>query len=371
MVYCDQMKRILAVLAVLFSGWAVWSQQIDLPLLGRASLNIFSAMTFHQDDSSLLTDGISETRNRLVRIDLERGLVKEYFEIHRFLGSVNDRILVSTVDREHVLKLLFVDPSSAETSKGPNWRVPIDWALLPGPEGTLYSARLDSRGAYTPYRFDPRDQKPVWLNIEGVPTSMTSDTLHLLIHSPDSGEIFIWSTEKQAVRARLRSSDQAGQVRFLTNSVLLLPPQYSGQDRWKLYDVEGTEVGELRFRIAGVDPLFFWFTADLRRAVACVRGRVNPETAVVNTEELRQWLVREGHLFTPRRGVLNASRVRVRAYPTLEAEVRGHLEAGDPVEVLERSGRRERIGEMNDFWYRIRREDGLTGWSYGHFIDLQ
>jgi hypothetical protein len=69
--------------------------------------------------------------------------------------------------------------------------------------------------------------------------------------------------------------------------------------------------------------------------------------------------------------VLNDSRVRVRAYPTLGAEILGHLERGDRVEVLERSGMRENIGEMDEYWYRIRKEDGLTGWSYGYFIDLQ
>jgi len=365
------MKRIWIASIVLLGAVVLWSQQIELPLLGRAPLNIFSAMTFYQDGHSVLTDGISETRNRLVRIDLERGQVSEYFEIHRFLGAVEDRILVSTVDRQHVMKLRFIDPSTLAGSSGPDWNVPIDWALLQGPEGTLYSARLDDRGIYTPYRFKPPDRSRYWLDIDGVPTSLTRDTLHLLIHNPDSGEIFIWSTEKQAVRARLRSSDPTGQVRFLTNSVLLLPPQYAGQERWRLYNVEGAEVAEIAFRIPGADPLFFWFTPDLRRAVVCIRGRVNPETAVVNTESFRRWLEREGHLFTPRRGVLNDSRVRVRAYPTLAAEVLGHLERGDRVEVLERSGLRQSIGEMNDFWYRVRREDGLEGWAYGHFIDLQ
>ncbi len=364
------MKRLCIVVLTLV-GAVLWSQQIDLPLLGRASLNIFSAMTFYQEESSVLTDGISQTRNRLVRIDLENGRVSEYFEIHRFLGAVEDRLLVSTVDRQHNLELRFVDPSSLAGSSGPGWKVPIDWALLQGPEGMLYSARLDNRGTYTPYSFNPRDQKQIWLGIEGVPTSLTRDTLHLLIHNPDSGEIFIWSTEKQAVRARLRSSDPTGQVRFLTNGILLLPPQYAGQDRWRLYNVGGSAVGEVSFRISGADPLFFWFTPDLRRAVVCIRGRVNPETAVVNTESFRRWLEREGHLFIPSRGVLNDDRVRVRAYPTLGAEVLGHLERGDRVEVLERSGLRESIGEMNDFWYRIRREDGLAGWSYGYFIDLQ
>jgi len=365
------MKRLCIAAVVLFITVVLWSQQIDLPLLGRAPLNIFSAMTFYQDEASVLTDGISQTRNRLVRVDLDTGRVTEYFEIHRFLGAVEDRILVSTVDRQHIMKLRFVDPSSLVSTSGPAWKVPIDWALLQGPEGTLYSARLDSRGIYTPYRFKAQDQRQHWLDIEGVPTSLTHDTLHLLIHNPDSGEIFIWSTEKQAVRARLRSSDPTGQVRFLTNSVLLLPPQYAGQERWRLYDLQGGEVGEIAFRIPGADPLFFWFTPDLRRAVVCIRGKVNPETAVVNTESFRKWLVREGHLFIPTRGVLNDSRVRVRVFPTLDAEILGHLERGDRVEVLERSGLRESIGDMNDFWYRIRREDGLAGWSYGAFIDLQ
>jgi hypothetical protein len=363
------MKRLWIV--VLFSATVIWSQQIDLPLLGRSPLNIFSAMTFYQDGHSVLTDGISNTRNRLVRIDLENGQVREYFEIHRFLGAVGERILVSTVDREHILRLRYIDPVRLVTTDAPGWKVPIDWALLQGPGDTLYSAQLDSRGTYTPYRFDPQQQGQVWLDIEGVPTSITGDTLHLLIHNPDSGEIFIWSTDKQAVRARLRSSDPTGQVRFLTNGVLLLPPQYAGQESWRLYNLEGAELGEITFRIPGADPLFFWFTPDVRRAVVCIRGEVNPETAVVNTEVFRRWLVREGHLFAPTRGVLNDSRVRMRAYPTLGAEILGHLERGDRVEVLERSGLRESIGSMSDYWYRIRTEDGLAGWSYGHFIDLQ
>jgi hypothetical protein len=328
-------------------------------------------MTFYQDEDSVLTDGISHMRNRLVRIDLDRGRVSEYFEIHRFLGAVGERILVSTVDREHNLSLRFVDPSSLSSTAGPDWQVSLDWAILQGPDGTLYSARMDNRGIYTPYRFDPRNRRQHWLAIEGVPTSLSDDTLHLLIHNPDSGEIFIWSTEQQAVRARLRSSDPTGQIRFLTNSVLLLPPQYAGQERWRLYDVEGSEVAEIVFRIPGVDPLFFWFTPDLRRAVVCIRGEVNPEAAVVNTENFRRWLEREGHLFKPTGGVLNDGRVRVRAFPALGAEILGHLQRGERVQVLERSGLRESIGEMNDFWYRIRREDGLSGWSYGHFIDLQ
>jgi hypothetical protein len=364
------MNRFWIVLVFVFTGMFARAEEIDLPLLGRENLNIFSAMTFHENEGSVFTGGISETRNKLVRIDLDRGGVTEYFEIHRFLGRVDGRILVSTVDRDHILKLLYVDVSTLEKTKGPDWTIPLDWALLPGRDGSMYSARLDSRGVYTPFRFDPNKQIQTWLEIEGVPTSLTPDTLHLLIQNPDTGAVYIWNTEDRSIRGRLRSNDPAGQVRFLTNSVLLVPPQYSGQDRWRVYDLEGDQVGEVRFRISAGDPLFFWFTADLKRAVVCVRGRLNPETAVVNTEALRLWLQREGHLFTPTRGVLNDSRVRVRAYPTLEAQIVGHLDRGDRVEVLERSGQRVSIGSMNDFWYLVQREDGLSGWSYGYFIDL-
>ncbi|GAJ06101.1 unnamed protein product, partial [marine sediment metagenome] len=92
------MNRFWIVLVFMFTGLAVRAEEIDLPLLGRANLNIFSAMTFYEEEGSVLTGGISETRNRLVRIDLERGGVSEYFEIHRFLGRVDGRIVVSTVD---------------------------------------------------------------------------------------------------------------------------------------------------------------------------------------------------------------------------------------------------------------------------------
>jgi hypothetical protein len=86
---------------------------------------------------------------------------------------------------------------------------------------------------------------------------------------------------------------------------------------------------------------------------------------------LRTLLDRRGLIFRPRGGILNASRVRVRALPNLDANNRGYLEEGQTVRVLDRSGARMHIGEMNAYWYFVETDDGLRGWSYGHFIDLQ
>jgi hypothetical protein len=69
-------------------------------------------------------------------------------------------------------------------------------------------------------------------------------------------------------------------------------------------------------------------------------------------------------------GRSSGSRVRVRDRPDLDSSTIGHLDRGELVTVLERTDRRMRIDSMNDYWYRIRTDGGLDGWSYGHYIEL-
>jgi len=76
-------------------------------------------------------------------------------------------------------------------------------------------------------------------------------------------------------------------------------------------------------------------------------------------------------LFTPTTGRCNDTRVRMREYPLLEAEHLAFLNNGDELEILDRSGIEVEIGDMKDYWYKVRRiSDGLEGWSYGAFIDV-
>ncbi len=64
--------------------------------------------------------------------------------------------------------------------------------------------------------------------------------------------------------------------------------------------------------------------------------------------------------------------MRVRAVANLQGETLGYLEKGDRVEVLARSTEKMVVGEMNDYWYRVRRvSDDLTGWSYGYYLQLE
>ncbi|MBN2661233.1 MAG: SH3 domain-containing protein, partial [Tannerellaceae bacterium] len=70
-------------------------------------------------------------------------------------------------------------------------------------------------------------------------------------------------------------------------------------------------------------------------------------------------------------GLLNDSRVRFRTEPNLTSETLGFLNKGDRVLVLEQSADKMQIGDMNDYWYRIRTPEGTEGWTYGYFIDVR
>jgi Bacterial SH3 domain len=62
-----------------------------------------------------------------------------------------------------------------------------------------------------------------------------------------------------------------------------------------------------------------------------------------------------------------ASGVRVRAMPNTTAEEVTKLGIGTLVQELEQSANKERIGGVEDFWYRISAPGGKDGWVFGSF----
>jgi hypothetical protein len=69
--------------------------------------------------------------------------------------------------------------------------------------------------------------------------------------------------------------------------------------------------------------------------------------------------------------VLNESSVRMRDKPTTQdSRTIGSLDAGDQVVVLGKSPAEQVIGSMTAYWYRIRTEEGVVGFSYGFFSDI-
>lgn len=93
------------------------------------------------------------------------------------------------------------------------------------------------------------------------------------------------------------------------------------------------------------------------------------KTVLLDASAFRDYFDKKGLLFHPTKGTLNDSCVRLRENPNLEAKHLGFLNKGDKVKVLDRSGIKVQIREMNDYWYKVKTEDGTVGWAYGHFIN--
>jgi hypothetical protein len=69
-------------------------------------------------------------------------------------------------------------------------------------------------------------------------------------------------------------------------------------------------------------------------------------------------------------GILNQSRVRIRKEPNLGGEQIGSLNKDQQVYILDKTSEIMKIGNMESVWYKIKTFDGVEGWAYGYFIDL-
>lgn len=62
-----------------------------------------------------------------------------------------------------------------------------------------------------------------------------------------------------------------------------------------------------------------------------------------------------------------ASNVRVRALPNTSAEEVTRLQIGTIVQELEQASAREKIGNAEDYWYKVALPNGKQGWLFGSF----
>jgi hypothetical protein len=69
-------------------------------------------------------------------------------------------------------------------------------------------------------------------------------------------------------------------------------------------------------------------------------------------------------------GTINDSRVRLRVQPNLNSETWGYLNRGTKVKILDRSKIKQKIEDMEDYWYKVDVEGKPDGWVYGAYIDI-
>jgi len=62
-------------------------------------------------------------------------------------------------------------------------------------------------------------------------------------------------------------------------------------------------------------------------------------------------------------------KVRVRTKPTtVNSETVGCVNKGDKVMILNKTSKKDKIGSMEAYWYKIKFDDSKEGWVFGHFV---
>lgn len=233
--------------------------------------------------------------------------------------------------------------------------------------------------------------------IEGIhPVSMTKDRLHILLY-PDIRTGF----RDQFLQIKVSEMDKAVKersiikglldkenphypglqisfkknficnIRYISNNLLFAPIRRRAAPVWTLFDLTGKKIDTVNFSL-GTKPLkeimYIQFSDDFSRAIVMEFGGTT--VYLLDSSEFRHWLNSRNLLFQPARARLNDSHVQLREYPNLKAKILGQLSRGNEVDVLDRSGIKVPIGEMNDYWYEVKTKKGKTGWSYGAFLDF-
>jgi hypothetical protein len=69
-------------------------------------------------------------------------------------------------------------------------------------------------------------------------------------------------------------------------------------------------------------------------------------------------------------GVINDTRVRLRAEPNLKSKTLMYFNIGDKVSVIGISTEKQNINGRKSYWYQVRSYDNPDGWVFGTYVDL-
>lgn len=69
-------------------------------------------------------------------------------------------------------------------------------------------------------------------------------------------------------------------------------------------------------------------------------------------------------------GKLTEDKVRIRSLPGLNSEIIGKLTLGEEVQILCRTSEKYTAVGAEDYWYIIKRNNGMVGWAFGYYLDF-
>jgi hypothetical protein len=69
-------------------------------------------------------------------------------------------------------------------------------------------------------------------------------------------------------------------------------------------------------------------------------------------------------------GIIQGRVVNLRSRPSLDAKVVSKCKKSEPVIYMMKSKQKTQIGKLNEYWYKIRTQEGIVGWIYGHYLNI-
>jgi len=69
-------------------------------------------------------------------------------------------------------------------------------------------------------------------------------------------------------------------------------------------------------------------------------------------------------------GIITVPNASLRVDPLIFSSRISQMKKGEAVEVLERSKEMKRIGKSKNYWYKIKLQNGITGWTYGSLVKV-
>jgi len=314
-----------------------------------------------------------------------RELLDNHTDFDIVRGKYNNKLIVTRYDRKNNIHNYFIhDPDTNEYISLPELNINWNEKFKEIESNSLKYLFYYKDGAYILNLTDNAMNSHVYLfnsktgvlNPLSVPAGETvdisRDKMNILVAGNHTYDVSIFNIEQDKVIGTIESyqKDYNTVCYFLDNNYFAVRIRSD----MITYNVYGKEV--LRFII---NPPKNNFDSDLMGSfqysdyylMGIVEGRTIKQKYVCKAESKLDVLDSLGLLFKPTTATANDSRVRIREWPLLDAKHLDYLTKGDKLEILDRSGIKVKIGDMEDYWYKLRRvSDGMEGWSYGAFIDL-
>ncbi|MDC7127089.1 MAG: SH3 domain-containing protein, partial [Spirochaetales bacterium] len=202
---------------------------------------------------------------------------------------------------------------------------------------------------------------------------ISPDKMNLLVVSYNENYIGIYNIEKKEVVKKIKfSGDPAfdDSLYFIDNDNFFLLSCETGQEIGHIMNLNMETLIDIHYLKPTDVPNIGLSLSTIMKAHYGYYTQGGGKRILVKMPGEQEIYEENNLFFHPTTATLNDDRVRMREWPLLDAKHIAFLEKGEKVEVLDRSGIRVKIGDMNDYWYKLRRSDGTEGWSYGYFLDL-